>query len=211
MKRICVTGGCRGSGTTFIASSLALLLAEIVDGVTFVESPKVSNFKEEPRIWDLLSMEDGRHNNILNVKHNVNWIFREDSINQKYQNDRKSRILSGSYVIYDDPREYRDFDLIICIVDSLPSKVMASVRKINHLKEYFSNKTLWVLNRGKDEGKRAIEKYLGIKFDVVVPIESTESFYKAERFGRPLAKSKFIDVDVKTSIKKIAEYIASLY
>lgn len=210
MKKICVTGGCRGAGTTFIASSLALFLAEIVDGVAFVESPKVSNFKEEPRISDLLSLGDKSSKKRLNVQHNVNWIFREDSIRRGTQ-DEAGQILNGRYVIYDDPCDFRSFDLIICVVDSLPSKVIASVKSTGHLKEYFSGKTFWVLNRGNDEEKRAIEKYLGIKFDAVVPMESAESIYKAERFARPLAKSKFIREDVKISIKNIAEYIASLY
>ena len=210
MKKICVTGGCRGAGTTFIASSLALFLAEIVDGVAFVESPKVNSFKEEPRISDLLSLGDKSSKKRLNVQYNVNWIFREDSIKKSCKNEEE-RGLNGRYVIYDDPCDFRSFDLIICVVDALPSKVIASVKSTGHLKEYFSGKIFWVLNRGKDEEKRAIEKYLGIKFDAVIPIESAESFYKAERFARPLAKSKFISEDVKISIKNIAEYIASLY
>ena len=210
MKKICVTGGCRGAGVTFIASSLALFLAEIVDGVAFVESPRTSNFKEEPRISDLLSLGGEHHRKRLNVQHNVNWIFREGGIKKSCKNEEE-RVLTGRYVIYDSPCDFRSFDLIICVVDSLPSKVIASVKSTGHLKEYFSGKTFWVLNRGKEEEKRAIEKYLGIKFDAIIPIESAESFYKAERFARPLAKSKFIREDVKISIKNIAEYIASLY
>ena len=203
MKKICVTGGCKAAGATFVASSLAMVLAEVKDGVIFVESPKTSSFKEEASIIDQLSVRNKALTGRLNIQYNVVWMIGE-------QGDRDMPP-GCSYVIYDSPSDYRNFDLIICVIDALPSKVTASQRSVNHLKSYFANRVFWVLNRGLPEEARRIENFLGISFDAYIPMESQEVFYNAERWGKPLIKSKLVSEYMKQNLEKIAIHITSLY
>ncbi len=209
-KRICITGGCQGAGATFFATTLAFVLAEKVDGVTFVESPKANRYKEETDLVSQLSMENIVSNRGLRLFHNINWIIRDD---YKMNSDGINFIerIPGKYILCDCPIEYRKYDLIICVVDALPSRVVASKKTVNHFKNYFSNRILWVLNRDFNGDCKKIEKYLGVKFDYIIPAESQELFYKAERFGRPLAKSQYMQKETKEKFQEIASYILSLY
>ena len=204
-KRIYVIGGCQGAGATFIATSLSFALSELTNGVAFVESPKTNCFKEEPLIVHQLSLEKMIRTK-MNSYSNVYWCIYDET--SKVSEISK---IPARYIIYDSPEDYKNCDLIICVIDSLPSKVLASTKKAKHLKQYFENKTIWVLNRNVISNIRSVEKYLGIKFDFLIPMEEQKSFYKAEHFGKALQKSNFMDDDVWKTIESIAKYIVSLY
>lgn len=203
-------GGCQGSGAGFLATTLSFVMAEKIDGVTFVDKPSQSTYSLRPSLINQLSMEKVPCNNGLRMFHNINWIIASDYENAFYSAiDVKS--VKGKYIVCNSPETYRHFDLIICVIDALPSKVVASKAKVEHLKEYFFNKVIWVINRDFYEDRRRIEKYLGIKFDFEMPIIAQEAFYKAERYGKPLAKTKFLKFEDKQKIGSIADYIVSLY
>lgn len=205
-KNICVIGGCQGAGATFLSTTLAFIMAEKIDGITFVESPSKSGSAKNPSLINQLSMEKVFRNNSLKLFENVNWIlsWEEKSLASLEK-------INGSYKIWDSPNSYRNCDLIICVIDALPSKVMASTARVGHLKAYFSNRIVWVLNRDFNGDRKSIETYLGIKFDFEIPVVEQEIFYRAEKYGRPLAKSKFLDDEIKKRIGIIGDYIISLY
>ena len=208
-KRIYVIGGCQGAGATFIATSLSFALSELTNGVAFVESPKTNCFKEEPLIVHQLSLEKMIRTK-MNSYSNVYWCI-YDETSKVSEISKSVDKIPARYIIYDSPEDYKNCDLIICVIDSLPSKVLASTKKVKHLKQYFENKTIWVLNRNVISNIRSVEKYLGIKFDFLIPMEEQKSFYKAEHFGKALQKSNFMDDDVWKTIESIAKYIVSLY
>lgn len=207
IKKICVVGCCQGAGATFISTSLAFAMASKVGGVAYIESPSANRFRQESSIADALSIKR-KLSRSETVQYDVLWEFREKWADEELLKLERSWI---EYAIYDNPISYREFDLIICVVDCLPSKIKASVKTIVHLKEYFSNRVLWILNRDCGQNIRVIEKKLGIRFDYTVPVQPTETFYKAEMQGRPLFKTKMIDEGVVNTVENLAKYIIELY
>lgn len=207
IKKICVVGCCQGAGATFISTSLAFAMASEVGGVAYIESPPANRYRQESSIADALSIKRKISGSEI-IQYNILWKFREKWTDVNLLEWEEDWI---EYAIYDNPKSYRGFDLIICVVDSLPSKILASVKTITHLKEYFSNRVLWILNKDYGQNIRVIEKKLGIRFDYIVPIQPQETFYKAEMQGRPLFKTKMMDEGVVKTVKNLAKYIIELY
>ncbi len=199
-------GGCQGTGATFVATSLAFSLGEMTDGVCFVEGPESNRYGNSTLVINQLSLERIGANK-LKLYENVNWVIRKDWDTVLPTKD----IHMGRYLIYDSPADYRDFDLIIFVVDSLPSRVEASKRKVAHIKEYFGAKTIWVINRNFEQKTKKIENYLGITFDYQIPMEDQENFYVAEFLGKPLQKTGLMKSDVRAAIKSIAAYVITMY
>lgn len=207
-KRICVVGGCQGAGATFLATSLAFSLGERFNGVVYIEEPQSNRYRRSPLIINELSLEHLK-NRDSKLFENVNWIIHKDW--DCLDGENKAFADIGKYIIYDNPRDYRGFDLIVCVVDSLPSKVEASKKRVKHIKEYFSTKTIWVLNREFKQRTKEIERFLGINFDYTIPMEKQENFYTAEFWGRPLQRTKLISEETKTAIKAISLYVEILF
>lgn len=207
IKKICVVGCCQGAGATFISTSLAFAMVSEAGGVAYIESPSANRYREESSIANELSVKI-KLSGSETFQYDVLWMFREKWTDVNLLEWEEDWI---EYAIYDNPKSYRGFDLIICVVDCLPSKILASIKTIAHFKEYFSNRVLWILNRECGQNIKVIEKKLGIRFDYIVPIQPQETFYKAEMQGRPLFKTKMMDEGVVKAVKNLAKYIIELY
>ncbi len=104
--------------------------------------------------------------------------------------------IPGRYMIVDNPRpeSLLEADLVICVVDPLPSRIRSGLQQLEALRDNqirfgkrFSpllnlpSPVLWVLNKDNPQvGHRELERSLNIKFDFAVPLLSPEIFYKAE-------------------------------
>lgn len=110
--------------------------------------------------------------------------------------------IPGRYMIVDNPRPESlwEADVVICVVDPLPSRLRSEIRQLEALRDNqirfgkrFSpllnlpTSVLWVLNKDNPQVKhRELERSLNIKFDFAVPLLSTEIFYKAEYSSVPI-------------------------
>ena len=110
--------------------------------------------------------------------------------------------IPGHYMIVDNPRPESlwEADLVICVVDPLPSRIRSEIRQLEALRDNqicfgkrFSpllnlpTSVLWVLNKDNPQaGHRELERSLNIKFDFAVPLFSPEIFYKAEYSSVPI-------------------------
>lgn len=110
--------------------------------------------------------------------------------------------IPGRYMIVDNPRPESlwEADLVICVVDPLPSRIRSGLQQLEALRKNkirfgrrFSpllnlpTSVLWVLNKDNPlVGHRELERSLQIKFDFAVPLLSPEIFYKAEYSSVPI-------------------------
>lgn len=110
--------------------------------------------------------------------------------------------IPGRYMIVDNPRpeSLLEADLVICVVDPLPSRIRSGLQQLEALRDNqirfgkrFSpllnlpSPVLWVLNKDNPQvGHRELERSLNIKFDFAVPLLSPEIFYKAEYSSVPI-------------------------
>lgn len=110
--------------------------------------------------------------------------------------------IPGRYMIVDNPRPESlwEADVVICVVDPLPSRIRSGLQQLEALRDNqirfgkrFSpllnlpSPVLWVLNKDNPQiGHRELEGSLNIKFDFAVPLLSPEIFYKAEYSSVPI-------------------------
>ena len=110
--------------------------------------------------------------------------------------------IPGRYMIVDNPRPESlwEADVVICVVDPLPSRIRSGLQQLEALRDNqirfgkrFSpllnlpSPVLWVLNKDNPQvGYRELERSLNIKFDFAVPLLSPEIFYKAEYSSVPI-------------------------
>lgn len=119
--------------------------------------------------------------------------------------------IPGHYMIVDNPRPESlwEADLVICVVDPLPSRIRSEIRQLEALRDNqicFGKRfspllnlpppVLWVLNKDNPQVKhRELERSLNIKFDFAVPLLSPEIFYKAEYSSVPIFQ--MVEADVR--------------
>ena len=211
-KVINICGTCSGCGATFVAISLALVMANETDGVTFLEERKTPGSEKshpapfyeisldkhitERRFADFFALKAAgeKTDNRANMFHNVNWAVRNPGYAEKYTKEVRDKNMSegiscflmpedvaGRYIIWDDRDGMEEADLILAVVDPLPSKVMASCEKVKQIKQSMYHKVRWVFNGGRKTDVKAAEKFLGIKADFVLPAEHREKFYEAQK------------------------------
>ena len=110
--------------------------------------------------------------------------------------------IPGRYMIVDNPRPESlwEADLVICVVDPLPSRIRSGMQQLEALRDNrvrfgrrFSpllnlpTSLLWVLNKDTPQARhRELERSLNIKFDFAVPLLPPEIFYKAEYSSVPI-------------------------
>lgn len=110
--------------------------------------------------------------------------------------------IPGRYMIVDNPRPESlwEADVVICVVDPLPSRIRSGLQQLEALRDNqirfgkrFSpllnlpSPVLWVLNKDNPQiGHRELERSLNIKFDFAVPLLPPEIFYKAEYSSVPI-------------------------
>lgn len=110
--------------------------------------------------------------------------------------------IPGRYMIVDNPRPESlwEADLVICVVDPLPSRLRSGMQQLEALRDNqirFGRRfspllnlpppVLWLLNKDNPQtGHRELERSLNIKFDFAVPLIPSEIFYKAEYSSVPI-------------------------
>lgn len=192
--------------------------------------------------FDLLKETGKRTDNRVNLYSNVNWVVKlPGSLScSSIAPDE----VAGRYILWDSPSLFLNGrsllqhgenkacsinkgtspnftlkpNLILCVIDPLPGKVMASAEHVNFLKENFSEVTLWIFNNGSNEDIKHAEKFLRIKADFCIPMENRRIFYEAQkRHTHPAAfdasvrqKAYFKDETIKV-FEELARYILTLY
>ena len=113
--------------------------------------------------------------------------------------------IPGRYMVVDSPAPatMQEMDLIICIVDPLPSSIIAGsglaaalrdnrIRTARGYGPAMNDPTpcLWVLNKDNPRvAHRELERYLKVKFDFVIPMIDPSEFYRAEYSAMPIFKA----------------------
>ncbi len=190
----------------------------------------------------LLKENGKRTDNRVNLYSNVNWVVKlPDSTSAINVMPNE---VAGEYIMWDSTALFTDNrlcsyysenktnrinegtsssciltpNLILCVIDPLPSRVMASQKHIDFLKECFGEITLWIFNNGTSEDITYAEKFLGIKADFCIPMEETLTFYEAQRRNtHPVAcdnlgRFKYsFKAETVQAFESIAQYILTLY
>lgn len=113
--------------------------------------------------------------------------------------------IPGRYMIVDTPpmESLQEMDLVVCVTDPLPSKLIAGEDIIRSIRENrirtgrgfapamnIPTPCLWVLNKDNSRVRhRQLEKYMKVKFDFAIPMLDLEEFYRAEYSGMPIFKA----------------------
>lgn len=218
-----VAGIGRGAGATFIAMGLALKMAEMTAGVTFLEgkahqeesrSPyrilaSDRGFKEKHFI-DFFKEEGGRPGLRTNLYNKVNWVVRGLAAPEApgaAQAAPDCRLLPGSCIIIDNPVSYEDLDLIVCVADPLPSRIMAGLETFRRIREQAIVPVIWLLNKNcPPVSRRQVETFLKTRFTHVMPLIPAEVFYRAE-YDCNLPYAGSLPEDADAVFKRLAEEI----
>ena len=218
-----VVGIGSGAGATFIAMGLALKMAEMTAGVTFLEGrphPEESpgpyriltsdrGFKEK-RFTDFFAEEGGRPGLRTNLHNKVNWVVRGPAAPEApgaAQAAPDCRLLPGSCIIIDNPSSYEDLDLIVCVADPLPSRIMAGLETFRRIREQAIVPVIWLLNKNcPPVSRRQVEIFLRTRFTHVMPLIPAEFFYRAE-YDCNLPYAGSLPEDADTVFKRLAEEI----
>ncbi len=299
--RIGVVGVGRGAGATFLASSIARLIAEAGQTAAYIECRKPEEgesllydrmcfdyFFRRKKFHDLLSDADNFPGNIrgngrkcqngqndrdgqdpqaarkswnsqaetrVNLCENVNWIvygncMRGGSTEKTvYSNEKqtsgvkamdngqdvgRSEILperlskrlrtveaedfldftavKGKYLVLDSPKMWRQTDLLIGVIDPLPSRVLSGLDTFEALKNeekmglQAGSRVIWVLNKNNPIADRAeIERYLKLKFDFAVSMAAPELFYGAEFACGQMPLPEEVKGDIRNLVHTILE------
>ena len=204
---ISVIGASRGAGATFIATKLALELGKKTEGVTYLEGDlchcryciqkplvyydlELFRYISPRRLVDFFYEKalGQRTDNKVNLYRNVNWVVETPC---SPGCDLAPEDVGGKYIIWDNPQEFHQSKLIICIINPRKSHVMAALPAIRNCKEKYASRMIWIFNG--DDSKTAIkcaEKFIGQRGDYIIP----------------WGEEKACDV-----IKELAEYILTLY
>ena len=218
-----VVGIGSGAGATFIAMGLALKMAEMTAGVTFLEGrphPEESpgpyriltsdrGFKEK-RFIDFFKEEGGRPGLRTNLYNKVNWVVRGPAAPEApgaAQAAPDCRLLPGSCIIIDNTVSYEDLDLIVCVADPLPSRIMAGLETFRRIREQAIVPVIWLLNKNcPPVSRRQVETFLKIRFTHVMPLIPAEVFYRAE-YDCNLPYAGRLPEDADAVFKRLAEEI----
>lgn len=112
--------------------------------------------------------------------------------------------IPGRYLVLDNPpiARLREAELVICVVDPLPSRLSAGSELLECLRENriiinghkspvlnLPTPVLWVLNKDNSRvSHRELESRKKIRFDFSIPLLDERIFYRAEYSGVPIFK-----------------------
>ena len=210
--RVGVIGLNEGNGATFIATSLACALAEKKMSVAFAEIRE--GMLTKPLLYDGLAMDrrfksrtfhdiygtlkaEGSVRGVRNMDENINWLLMtHDSARQGLYLTEKEKLrlmggVSEDVLICDiDDREDFDviipeLDLLIAVIDPMPSKILSAGKLITQIKALKAGGTgpevCWVINKfNKGVSRRRLAEHLKIRDAVKVPLIRSDWFYTAE-------------------------------
>lgn len=232
-KKIISVVGAKSSGVTFTAVTLCLFMAQYEEGVTYFEDKSekargggvfyelsLDKHISSRRFVDFFEMKQKGEatNNRLNLYEGVNWAVRGP--NTAVDALLEPGDVAGRYILADTEQATEKSALVLCVVDGLPSKVMAARELVEMCKRDFETRTIWILNRiGSERQRKQIEKFLGISGDYVISFQPQESFYEAQRGGyilgnpsdrkNPLAPH--LEPEVEAVFEELAGDILTLY
>ncbi|MEA4922748.1 MAG: hypothetical protein VB031_05195 [Eubacteriaceae bacterium] len=206
--KIGVVGAGRGSGTSFIASGIALAAAEhYKKAVAFAELPDGTSGRTW--LYDIAGMDKrfggrnyeslhkkvrhGRYiRGIRNMDSGVNWAAcTAEDRNSGLTDVQKARLInniSGDIVICDmginaDEEIMADMDAIICVVDPKPSRLIDTRELYQTIKQeqLKGRDVIWVLNKmNGGVNRRCFREYVKIKGAFEIPLIKDIHFYAAE-------------------------------
>ena len=236
--RIGVTGLNEGNGATFIATSLACALAEKKMSVAFAEIRE--GMLTKPLLYDGLAMDrrfrsrtfhdiygalkaEGSVRGVRNMDENINWLLMtHDSARQGFYLTEKEKLrlmggVSEDVLICDiDDREdieviMPELDLLIAVIDPMPSKILSAGKLITQIKALKSGgagpEVCWVINKfNKGVSRRRLAEYLKIRDAVKVPLIRSDWFYTAEYNCRIAYRQREICEKIKKPLEEIINH-----
>ena len=120
--------------------------------------------------------------------------------------------IKGKYLILDNPKMWRHTDLLIGVIDPLPSRILAGLDTFEALKDeekmglQAGKRVLWVLNKNNPLADRAeTERFLKLKFDFAVSMAPPELFYGAEFACSQMALAEDVKGEIRNLVHTILE------
>jgi len=200
----------RSSGTTYFATSLAKYLAEQKKKpVTFIELGHCAD--DAPLLYDSIGIahrfasrgfisffKEVKHRTYIkpmrNLDGGINWVLRtpEDRTREgdltPLEEIRLLNNVFGEWVICDlgsrlSQETMDEMDLLIGIIDPLPSKLLTSTQSYLTLRseEFGGRPLIWVINKyNSGINRKLLTRFLKLKDPITIPIINGEWFYVAE-------------------------------
>ena len=120
--------------------------------------------------------------------------------------------IKGKYLILDSPKMWRQTDLLIGVIDPLPSRILAGLDTFEALKNeekmglQAGKRVLWVLNKNNPLADRTeTERFLKLKFDFAVSMAPPELFYGAEFACSQMALAEDVKGEIRNLVHTILE------
>lgn len=204
-KKVGVVSMGAGSGGTFIAMALAQQLVKQRESVAFLElrkgSPGRALSYDSIGINKRFSMKRYEHlffriknkkgvKTLRNQDSGINWGLMTPEENQSEitlslaEKLHLVHNMNGDFVLCDLGTEYdenllREMDVLFCVVDPMPSKLMANKEMFLALNSY--KEVIWVENKSNPGiMKRSFLKYMRRKIAYRIPLMAGELFYRKE-------------------------------
>jgi len=218
-----VTGIGRGAGATFTAMGLAVKMAEMTEGVTFADGRQheeggysARRLLAVDRLFEKKAAAMGSGpGKRTNIYHKVNWAVcgqlcpgaGGQKTGPEELKEPDYRTFPGKYIIVDSPQNTEDMDVIVCVVDPLPSRIMAGLETFRRIKEQQLVPVIWVMNKANSAaGRREVETFLRLRFTHSIPLVEAEAFYRAEfRCTQPVFEHGMAGTD--EAFRRLAEEI----
>lgn len=227
-NRIFVTGIGEKTGATTTAIMLSKYLADNGEKVAYIQLTGGL----APYYYLAMDREDGWKSsynsatirNICNLIEKVNWAvrlpsdagtnFENNSANDcKEENDCitcREKILINQMpaktLVIDSEKYLEEADMILALIDPLPSKILQNIEKIKALKkmEYEGYNVVWIVNKmNKGVNLSHIKKSLKLGAVYTMDFLDAAEIYSNEYAGVGILKSKQMYENFKGSLEKI--------
>ena len=231
-----VTGLGRSVGTTFVGTALAFYLRDQGKEVSFCQCLTPSKASQllydevsmEQRflrrnfcdVYEIIRKgmtlngvkgKGGR----VNIEEGISWILPVSDSKEDLTESQQARLLTiprGEVCIFDFEADYQwnsllvDMDVIIVVVDPLPSKMIHDKERFRFLKklEMAGCPVIWVVNRVNDGvNMRQVKGYLKTNQIVQIPAFSVASMYRCEYSCR----FPWEDVEIRRKMMEIFTFL----
>ena len=233
--KIGVVGAARGAGASLIATSAAKALSlDKKRRVSLVEILTADNYANKPLLYDSLGIDrrfagrefisfyeriknDEDLRGLTNVDERINWVLpapedmEKDGLLTEIEALRLINNISGDVLLCDLPSAVlgslvSDMDILICVIDPLPSRLLAGESFIEEIKKLEANgkKLVWVINKyNAGINKRELAGFLRLRETAQFPLIPGELIYGAEYTCRLPASVREISLLINDSLEKI--------
>lgn len=197
-NRIFVTGIGDKTGATSVAIFMAKFLADEGEKASYVQLTEgletyyyLAMDKKED--WnDFYQMPSIR--NSCNMIEKVNWAVRMPS-DEEVSSERKRMLINqmpGRTLVIDSDEYLDEADMIVCVIDPLPSKILQNIEKIKALKkmEYEGYNVVWIVNKmNKGVSLSQLKKSLKLGEVHTINFIEQEAIYQNEYSGSGILRS----------------------